>query len=203
MTEAIQQSRGEARNDLLVLASASPRRRELLGVLVDDFQVRPADLEERSRPGEAPGDYVLRLAVEKATAIAHSSPDRWVIGADTEVVLDGRCLGKPGDNRQALEMLRSLSGRDHDVYSAVVLVGPDSSIQTAVCRSSVCFEAIPEKWIRRYASSGEPLDKAGGYAIQGQAAAWISRLEGSYSGVVGLPLFETAGLLRQAGLVDA
>jgi len=163
--------------------------------------VRPAAIEERQGDGETPEHYVLRLAVEKARAITGGSPDKWVIGSDTEVVLEGCCLGKPGDELQAREMLRALSGRSHTVYSSVALVGPNSLIETALSVSEVRFETLPESWIRRYGASGEPLDKAGGYAIQGRAAAWISRLDGSYSAVVGLPLFETASLLRNAGLM--
>lgn len=185
----------------LILASASPRRRELLAILVADFEVRPADIDERREDSESPEDYVLRLALQKARKVANVSPKGWVIGSDTEVVRESACLGKPRDEAQAREMLGSLSGRSHRVCSAVALVGPDRSARTAVCVSEVRFAAIPEDWIRRYAASGEPLDKAGAYAIQGQAAAWISNLDGSYSGVVGLPLFETAGLLRDAGLV--
>lgn len=202
MTESGKKARGNSGDrPLLVLASASPRRRELLAILVERFEVRPADIDERPRQGEAPEDCVLRLAVEKAREIAKTSPQDWVIGSDTEVALDGLCLGKPRDRAQACEMLRSLSGRSHRVYSSVALLGPDSSADTAVNISEVRFETLPEDWIRRYAASGEPLDKAGGYAIQGQAAAWISNLDGSYSGVVGLPLFETAGLLRHARLL--
>lgn len=185
----------------LTLASASPRRRELLAVLVADFDVRPADIDERQGDAESPEDYVLRLAVEKARAIAVTSPEKWVIGSDTEVVLEGKCLGKPRDEARACAMLRSLSGRSHRVYSSVALVGPDSRATTALSISEVRFAILPEDWLRAYAASGDPLDKAGGYAIQGQAAAWIANLDGSYSGVVGLPLFETAGLLRDAGLL--
>lgn len=185
----------------LILASASPRRCELLAILVERFEVRPADIDERPREGEAPEDYVLRLAIEKAREVAKISPQHWVIGSDTEVARDGICLGKPRDEADACEMLRSLSGRSHKVYSSVALVGPDSSTCTALSVTDVRFETLPEDWVRRYAASGEPLDKAGGYAVQGRASAWISKLEGSYSGVVGLPLFETAGLLRRAGLL--
>jgi len=199
--EACQEARHSRAGRPLILASASPRRRELLTILVADFQVCPADIDERPRAGEAPDDYVLRLAVEKARAVAETSPQCWIIGSDTEVVRDGVCLGKPRDEVQACEMLRGLSGRSHRVYSSVALVGPDSSTKTALCESVVRFEPLPEDWIGRYAASGEPLDKAGGYAIQGPAAAWISNLCGSYSGVVGLPLFETGVLLRQAGLL--
>ena len=201
MTAAAQETLGAQARQPLILASASPRRRELLATLVAEFDVRPADIDERPRDGEAPDDYVLRLAREKALAVARTSPRRWVIGSDTEVVRDGVCLGKPRDASRAREMLRSLSGRSHNVYSSVALVGPESSVDTALCVSEVRFGNLPEDWIRRYAASGEPLDKAGGYAIQGQAAAWISRLDGSYSGVVGLPLFETASLLRAAGFL--
>jgi len=187
----------------LILASASPRRRELLTVLVDEFEVRPANIVERPGACEAPEDYVARLAVEKAREVARTAPGAWVLGSDTEVVRDGACLGKPRDQAQACNMLRSLSARSHKVFSSVALVGPDSSTSTALSVSEVRFTVLPEKWIHRYAASGEPLDKAGGYAIQGQAAAWISNLNGSYSGVVGLPLFETAGLLRDAGLMPS
>lgn len=185
----------------LVLASASPRRRELLAILVPAFEVRPADIDEQLRHGEPPGEYVLRLAVEKALATGNTAPRSWIIGSDTAVVRDGICLGKPRDEAHAREMLRSLSNRTHEVYSSVALAGPDSTVKTALSVSRVQFESLPEGWIRRYAASGEPLDKAGAYAIQGQAAAWISKLTGSYSGVVGLPLFETAGLLRDAGIM--
>jgi len=185
----------------LVLASASPRRRALLTILVAAFEVRPADIDERLEPGEAPEAYVSRLAVEKAGRISEGAPERWVIGADTAVVCDGECLGKPQDENQACEMLRSLSGRTHKVYSAVALTGPGSGVTTALSITSVQFERLPDDWIVRYVASGEPLDKAGAYAIQGQAAAWISAISGSYSGVVGLPLYETAELLRSAGLL--
>lgn len=184
-----------------MLASASPRRRELLAILLPEFEVRPADIDEQTFEGEAPRDYVLRLAIGKAHKAAESLPPSWVIGSDTAVVLDGACLGKPDDAGQACEMLRSLSGRSHQVFSSVALVGPSASVDTALSISDVRFEDLPENWIRRYAGSGEPLDKAGAYAIQGGAAAWISQLGGSYSGVMGLPLFETAKLLRGAGVL--
>lgn len=185
----------------LVLASASPRRRELLAVLISEFEIRPADIDERLLTGEAPDAHALRLAAGKARAIADSLPQRWVIGSDTVVVRDDECLGKPDDEDQARAMLGSLSGRSHRVYSAVALRGPGAYMETMLSVTEVTFEAIPADWIARYADSGEPLDKAGAYAIQGGAAAWISRISGSYSGVVGLPLYETAGLLRGAGLL--
>ena len=145
-TEAViepeQTTRGGRDGFGLILASASPRRRELLAILVADFEVRPADIDERSVAGEAPADHVRRLAVEKACAVAEILPGRWVIGSDTEVVLDGACQGKPRDERQAGEMLRSLSGRSHAVYSSVALVGPDSQAKTALCVSEVRFDAF-------------------------------------------------------------
>lgn len=185
----------------LVLASASPRRHELLTVLVSEFFVRPADIDERLADDESPEAYAVRMAEEKARAIAVQEPGRWVIGSDTVVVLDGIALGKPRDHDDACAMLRSLSGRSHQVYSTVALTGPGSQTTTAMSSTGVRFEQLPDRWIQRYAASGEPMDKAGGYAIQGGAAAWISHIDGSYSGVVGLPLFETAGLLREAGLL--
>jgi len=186
----------------LVLASASPRRRALLGVLRGPDRIDPADIDEAVGGGEAPGDYVSRVAFEKAARVAGSHPDAWILGADTAVVADARILGKPGDAARARTMLRMLSARMHEVYSALVLLGPDGARACRTCISRVWFDALPEAWIERYVDSGEPLDKAGGYAVQGAAAAWIPRIEGSYSGIVGLPLYETAVLLRQAGLID-
>jgi len=185
----------------LLLASASPRREALLGMLVPSFEIRPADIDERRKTGEAVGAYAQRLAEQKAHAIAGTAPESWVIGADTVVVVDDRCLGKPRDAAQARRMLRSVSGRAHQVYSAVSLLGPGRHRDTALCITEVHFDALPVAWIEYYVESGEPMDKAGAYAIQGGAAAWISRISGSYTGVVGLPLYETAGLLRAADLL--
>ena len=196
---------GQPIDTRLLLASASPRREELLGMLVASFEVRPADIDERRKSGEAAGAYAQRLAEQKAAAIAGTmagtASERWVIGADTVVVLDDRCLGKPRDAGQARRMLRSVSGRAHLVYSAVSLQGPGRHRDTALSVTEVHFDPLPEAWIENYVESGEPMDKAGAYAIQGGAAAWISRIDGSYTGVVGLPLYQTAGLLRVAGLL--
>jgi septum formation protein len=185
----------------LVLASASPRRRTLLAVLTRDFSIQPAALDESLLSGEAPGDYVARLAREKAEAIAAKRNGQFVLGADTSVVLDGRCLGKPGDPGEARRMLLELSGRRHEVYSAVALVDRDGGLRSALSVTSVRFVALPLRWVDRYVESGEPMDKAGAYAVQGQAAGWIKDLRGSYSGVVGLPLYETGTLLRDAQLI--
>lgn len=185
----------------LVLASASPRRAELLTTLVRGFDIRPAGIDERRAAGERPDAYALRLAGEKANAVALAESGHWVIGSDTVVVVDECCLGKPRDCEEAVGMLRSLSGRSHRVYSSVALAGPGRRLDTALSVTEVHFDELPDDWIQAYVDSGDPMDKAGAYAIQGQAAAWVRRIEGSYSGVVGLPLYETAGLLRGAGLL--
>lgn len=185
----------------LVLASASPRRRELLAILTGAFSVEPADLDESLLDGEAPGAYVERIAREKAEAIAARRADRFVLGADTSVVLDGVCLGKPGDSDEARRMLNALSGRRHEVYSAVSLIGPEVRPRSALSVTEVEFDMLPSAWVDRYIDSGEPMDKAGAYAVQGRAAAWVKELQGSYSGVVGLPLYETGKLLREARLI--
>ena len=187
----------------LILASASPRRRELLAQCGCPFTVRPASIEERVGEQEGAGDYVRRVAEEKARFVHRELPDAWVLGSDTEVVLDGRILGKPGSGHEARDMLKALSGRSHQVFSAVVLIGPDGSCRHRTSVTAVEFGALPETWIDRYARSGAGRDKAGAYGIQNEAGLWIRRISGSYSGVVGLPLYETAELLREAGLLSA
>lgn len=184
----------------LILASASPRRQELLRLLVDSFAVRPAGIDESVRAGEAPADYVARMAREKAQAIAGNSPGEYVLGADTAVVLEDRFLGKPDDAGQAGEMLAMLSDRTHRVFSSVCLLTAAGGPRFRTSISRVTFDRIPESWIAAYVDSGEPMDKAGAYAIQGRAAVWIRHLEGSWSGVMGLPLYETGAVLREAGL---
>ncbi len=184
---------------MLYLASQSPRRRQLLEQLGYACAVVDVDVHEVRRLAEAPESYVSRVAREKAGAglmeIA-AVPDAVVIGADTEVVLDDRVFGKPGDAQSAAAMLRELSGRDHEVMTSVwVLTAGDE--QHAISRSLVRFATLGEAEIDTYVASGEALGKAGAYAIQGRAAAFIERLEGSYSGVMGLPLFETARLLSR------
>lgn len=183
------------------LASASPRRRQLLEQLGLRFEVLPADVDETHRPGEAPADYVLRLAAAKAgTAAARlGDPAARVLGADTAVVLGSMVLGKPRDREEALAMLAQLSGRSHQVLSAVAL-WHRAALSTALSESHVSFRPITTAEAEAYWATGEPADKAGGYGIQGLGAVFVERLEGSYSGVMGLPLAETAGLLRQAGV---
>ncbi|MDT8410052.1 MAG: nucleoside triphosphate pyrophosphatase [Wenzhouxiangellaceae bacterium] len=185
----------------LLLASASPRRRELLSILIDDFTIEAADIDETPYAGESAEGYVKRMAVAKAGKVADRHPGRPVLGADTAVVVDGVFLGKPESAAAARTMLESLSARSHLVYSSVCLVDASGHAETALSITRVWFETLPGHWISAYVDSAEPMDKAGAYAIQGSAAAWISRIDGSYSGVVGLPLFETVALLGNAGVL--
>ncbi len=185
---------------MIYLASASPRRQELLRQLGLDFEVIPSNLEEVLQPGERPQDYVARVARDKAHHVARQlreqgKPLRPVLGADTEVVLDGGVLGKPRDREHGIEMLRKLSGRTHDVLSGVCVLH-DGREHAALNVSRVTFRPLTEAELAAYWDTGEPADKAGAYAIQGRAAAFIERLEGSYSGVMGLPLYELTGILR-------
>jgi len=186
----------------LYLASQSPRRRLLLEQIGVDFQALTVEVEEVPRPGESPGDFVQRLALDKAHA-GWQSPGRRlsipVLGADTAVVRDDEILGKPAHCKHAQTMLARLSGRSHQVLSAVALVrGGREAVKLST--STVWFRELTGKECQSYCETGEPLDKAGGYGIQGRAAAFISRLDGSYSGVMGLPLFETAALLEAFGV---
>lgn len=183
-----------------MLASASPRRRELLAQIGVEFEVVAAEVEEVRGIGEAPEDYVRRVSADKAAAVARKAgAGRWVLAADTEVVLEGEVLGKPRDFHHFQSMARRLSGHEHRVLSAVVLCRGDARHE-ALSISTVEFRELTERDITDYWSSGEPRGKAGGYAIQGLGALFVSRLCGSYSGVMGLPLFETANLLAQAGM---
>ena len=190
---------------MLHLASQSPRRRELLARLGVPFGVIEVDVPEERAPGEPPEDYVRRVAREKAGAgllAMVAVPGAVVLGADTEVVLDDRVFGKPRDAADAADMLRRLSGRTHAVISAVSLVSAGREAQ-ALCRSRVTFAELDESAIEAYVASGEPMGRAGAYAIQGGAERFVVRLEGSYSGVMGLPLHETDVLLRESGIETA
>ena len=184
----------------LYLASRSPRRRQLLERIGIDFSVVDVEVNEDWSGSEEATVFVTRLAREKAhagaAAIAASAP---VLASDTEVVIDGRVLGKPRDRNDAVAMLLDLSGREHLVHSAVALVR-GSSEDAALCTSRVTFRKLGRNECERYCDSGEPFGKAGAYAIQGRAAAFVSRLDGSYSGVVGLPLKTTAELLARNGI---
>lgn len=186
----------------LLLASRSPRRRALLAQIGVRHEVLDIEVDETPRPSEAPADCALRLALAKAlagAAQARCQPTDVVLAADTVVVLDDRLLGKPRDREHGLAMLASLSGRSHEVLTAVAVMAA-GRLETRLNRSTVTFRDIPPAERERYWASGEPRDKAGGYAIQGLGAVMVQRLEGSYSGVMGLPLFETAELLGPAGI---
>lgn len=189
---------------MIHLASKSPRRRALLAQIGVRFEVVDVDVPEVRVADEPPAAYVARVACAKARAgrarLLPGDPGAFVLGADTEVVLDGRVFGKPPDADAAARMLRALAGRMHTVISVACLVGPDRE-RRVECASRVTFAPLAPAAVRAYAATGEWRGKAGGYAIQGRAAAFIAHLDGSYSGVMGLPLFETAGLLRDAGLL--
>lgn len=189
---------------MLYLASKSPRRRELLARLALDFGVLDIDIPEHRQPGEPAEAYVRRVARDKAGAgllKVAGNPAARVLGSDTEVVLDDEVFGKPGDADAATAMLRRLSGRTHRVISAVSLVSAVRELE-AVSVSEVTFTELDDARIAAYVATGEPSGKAGGYAIQGGAETFVSRLDGSYSGVMGLPLYETAKLLREFGVLQ-
>jgi septum formation protein len=185
----------------IYLASGSPRRAELLEQIGVHYRQMNVEVDERVNPGETPQEYVERLALAKAQvgrAGLSSGDSHPVLGADTAVVVDGEIFGKPLDREHALKMLARLSGRCHEVYSAVALVGHLSDVRCNI--SKVCFRSLTAAEILAYWESGEPVDKAGGYAIQGLGAIFVERLEGSYSGVMGLPVFETRSLLLGEGI---
>ena len=187
----------------LILASSSPRRRELLNQVGMAYQVIVADIDESIRPGEDVGEYVCRMAREKALAVhQRDGVTVAVLGADTAVVVNGLVLGKPVNREDAIRMLESLSGRTHEVWSAVALVSPGGRLRERLNITRVTFSELDRAWIESYCDSGEPMDKAGAYGVQGIAAQKISHMEGSYSGVMGLPLHETAEILQAAGVLN-
>jgi septum formation protein len=183
----------------LILASASPRRRELLRQVGVAFRVVVSAVDETAWPGESPAAYVVRVARDKACEVlAREGTGLPVLGADTAVVLDEHILGKPADRAEAIGMLRSLSGRTHEVYSAAALVRAGCAARERLNVTRVTFAELEMDWIESYCDSGDPMDKAGAYGVQGGAAEMITRIDGSFSGVMGLPLYETCQLLRQA-----
>jgi nucleoside triphosphate pyrophosphatase len=184
---------------LLTLASESPRRRELLEQIGVAHVVSAADIDEAVHEGEAPADYVVRMACAKACAVRARNPGLPVLAADTTVVVDGLVLGKPRDRADGLAMLGWLSGRSHQVLTAVALASA-SGISFRLSASEVRMRAVTPAECAAYWETGEPRDKAGGYAIQGRGALFIEQLSGSYSGVMGLPLYETGQLLAAAGI---
>jgi septum formation protein len=187
---------------MLVLASASPRRRELLALAGFSFEVRPAEIDESVAPGEEPVGYVTRLAREKAQAVlAALGADNAgvvVLGADTTVIVDGAILGKPVDVEDAKRMLRLLAGRMHRVATGVAVVTA-RSVEATAEMTTVEFLPMSEEEIAGYVATGEPMDKAGAYGIQGRAARWIPRVEGCYYNVMGLPVARVARMLAAAG----
>lgn len=182
-----------------ILASGSPRRRELLSQLGLRFEVKPADLDEAVQPGEPPARYVERLAREKALAVHRRHPSALVLAADTSVVVNDVILGKPGADLSAgAQMLRQLAGRAHQVMTGLAVAG--ASVESMTVTSEVVFRGLSDAEIDWYVRGGEGQDKAGGYALQGQAAAFISEIRGSSTSIIGLPLVEAVELLRRAGL---
>jgi septum formation protein len=172
----------------IVLASASPRRAELLRAAGIDFEVQPANVDETIATGELPNEYVARLAEAKARLVYEQDFHRTVLAADTAVVVDAHILGKPLDDSDASRMLRMLSGRTHEVLTAVSVFHPGQIVDTRVDVTTVEFAELSDTDINWYVSSGEPMDKAGAYAVQGLASRFVTRIEGSYSNVVGLPV---------------
>lgn len=187
----------------LVLASASPRRAELLQQIGINYLLHPVDIDETVHAGESPPDFVLRLALEKALCakkdMEQQSINLPVLGSDTVVVINGEVLGKPQNAEHAVQMLTKLSGKKHKVHTAVAIVSQENEF-SEVSTSVVEFTELDDETIHNYISTGEPLDKAGAYAIQGQAAQFIKSIEGSYSSIMGLPLFETANMLAMFGV---
>ncbi len=187
---------------MVTLASNSPRRRQLLGLTGLDFQVAPAEVDETPRPGESPREYVLRLAEEKARAAAQTRVPGLVLAADTTVVEDGTAiLGKPGGPEDAVAVLRRLRGKVHEVYTAIAVLRPsDGALVKDVCVTQVPMRTYSEEEIQAYVATGDPLDKAGSYAIQHAGFHPVENLQGCFANVMGLPLCLLAGLLRQLGM---
>ncbi|MGI9250095.1 MAG: Maf family protein [Pseudohongiellaceae bacterium] len=182
---------------IIYLASKSPRRRTLLEQIGVPYKLINIDIPEQQAEGETALAYIKRVTCDKARAASQQAADLPILAADTEVVLDGQILGKPADHAAAMQMLRTLSGREHEVISAVALLTTTGQLHTRVNKSTVHFKTLSEAECEAYCQTDEPWDKAGGYAIQGKAAAFITKIEGSYSGIMGLPLHETAELLAK------
>ena len=183
----------------LILASASPRRRELLTQAGFTFDVLPADIDETRREHEAPAAFVQRLALEKAQALLALHPKATVLGADTTVVLAGEVLNKPANRAEAEHMLRALANTRHQVHTGIAVVSATAQ-RSHIETTSVFFSAIPEAELQHYLATGDSLDKAGAYGIQGYAARWITRIEGDFFNVMGLPIAATVRLLAPTGL---
>ena len=185
---------------MLVLASSSPRRSELLRNAGIAFEVHAADVPEVRKPGEKPLEFAMRLARAKADAVAQRHPDAFVLGADTIVIVDGKVLGKPVDAADAARMLRLLSDREHDVTTAICLIMPQARERITTQETTrVYLSLLRDEDIAAYVATGEPMDKAGAYAVQGIAGRWIDKIEGDYFNVVGLPVAKVYRILRQSG----
>jgi septum formation protein len=185
---------------VLRLASASPRRRQLLDLIGVPHVVTPADIDETPQASERADRYVLRLARAKAEVVWKSMPDLPVLGADTTVVIGEEILGKPGSEAEAVAMLSKLSGLTHLVHTGIALRAPDGREFVGISTTQVQFAHLSSEQLHAYWATGEPQGKAGGYAIQGLGAVFVSSISGSYTGVMGLPLYETAEMLRAAGV---
>jgi septum formation protein len=187
----------------IILASASPRRSELMDLAGIEFSVVPADIDEAVLPGEEPSAHVLRLSREKADAVSGTTAGRFFIGADTVVVLEGRIMGKPSDEAEACRMLSELSGRNHEVITGFSVFDKVSGIHLSRCvRTEVTFKELSEGEISAYIATGCPMDKAGAYAMQGGAVHFIRTICGSYTNVIGLPMTELYETLCQLGALD-
>jgi len=181
-----------------ILASASPRRSELLKRLGVEFDIIPGDIDETFRPTETPREHVLRLSEERAVAIARLHPDAWVLGADTIVVIAGEVLGKPGSPAEAREMLGKLSSREHKVFTGFSIIRQDRGSRISdVVESSVLFREISNDEMTWYTGTEEPYDKAGAYAVQGMGSRFIEKISGSYTNVMGLPMDEVVDALKR------
>lgn len=186
----------------LILASASPRRVELLQLMGLVFEVIPSNIDESFRHGETPREHALRLSEEKALSIARSCPDDWVLGADTIVIIAGEVLGKPGSTAEAKAMLEQLSGQEHEVFTGFSIIRQNAGILIReVVESSVLFRDITEDEMDWYTGSEEPYDKAGAYAVQGMGAFFIREIRGSYTNVMGLPLCEVVDALKRVSAI--
>jgi septum formation protein len=196
-------------NKKLILASQSPRRQALLTQLGYQFEIIVSDIDESLKPDELPADYVLRLAKEKALhafALSDNKVNSLVLGSDTSVVCQGQVLGKPENEADSIKMLSLLSGNQHQVLTAIAVVGQEQGIEqvfTKLVTTEVYFKALTLTEMQQYWQTGEPQDKAGSYAIQGIAGQFIKSIQGSYSAVVGLPLYECAQLLTEAGMAPS
>ncbi|MCD6581336.1 MAG: septum formation inhibitor Maf [Desulfuromusa sp.] len=187
----------------LVLASASPRRCELLQQIGLEFQVIPSRADEHVLAGETPEEHVIRLSLDKATEVANREnvSGRWFIGSDTIVLCDQQILGKPRDEAHAVTMLKQLSGREHQVLSGYAIIDRETKEQrTEAISTKVWFRQLTDNEIARYIATGEPADKAGSYAIQGLGICFVARIEGSYTNVVGLPLCKLTGAMKELGV---